>query len=98
MPLKDESGSYIGCARPHLLQLDGNTTLLSGGRMMMGHDYSRSFSIWASTDGGLSWIRSDGSYHHNAKANETGAPLWPADCNRTGWRFEYTSGYVGLVR
>ena len=24
--------------------------------------------------------------------------MWPASCNRTGWRFEYTSGYVGLVR
>ena len=24
--------------------------------------------------------------------------MWPASCNRTGWRFEFTSGYVGLVR
>jgi hypothetical protein len=45
IPLKDSNGNYIGCARPHMVQL-GNTTLLAGGRMMMGRDYSRSFSVW----------------------------------------------------
>ena len=49
-PLRDTSGNYIGCARPHMVQL-GNVTLLVGGRMMMGRDYSRGFSIWMSTDG-----------------------------------------------
>lgn len=89
----------IGCARPHLVQLDNNITLLSAGRSMMkGAAYSRSFSVWASTNHGATWVRSDGSYHHNQKANITGAPMWPAACNKTGWRFEYTSGYVGLVR
>ena len=47
-PLKDTDGNYIGCARPHMVQLDGNITLLAGGRMMMGRDYSRSFSVWMS--------------------------------------------------
>ena len=98
LPLKDTDGNYIGCARPHMVQL-GNVTLLAGGRMMMGKDYSRGFSIWMSTDGnGLNWTRADGSYHHNARASETHAPLWPASVNRTGWRFEFTSGYIGLVR
>lgn len=98
IPLKDTSGNYIGCARPHMVQL-GNVTLLVGGRMMMGHDYSRSFSIWMSTDGNAeNWTRADGSYHHNARASETHAGLWPSSVNRTGWRFEFTSGYIGLVR
>ena len=88
----------IGCARPHLVQLDDNITLLSAGRSMMHGAYSRSFSVWASTDHAVTWVRSDGSYHHNHKANITGAPMWPAACNKTGWRFEFTSGYVGLVR
>ena len=89
----------IGCARPHLVQLDDNITLLSAGRSMgHGMPYSRSFSVWASTDHGVTWVRSDGSYHHNDKAHITGAPLWPASCNKSGWRFEFTSGYVGLVR
>ena len=48
IPLRDSSGNYIGCARPHMVQL-GNVTLLAGGRMMMGHDYSRSFSVWMCT-------------------------------------------------
>merc|ERR1719272_512476 len=65
---------------------------------MMGHDYSRSFSVWKSTDNGNNWTRADGSYHHNAKAAVHKAGLWPGDVNRTGWRFQYTSGYVGLVR
>jgi len=95
--LVDTDGHAIGCARPHLVQL-GNATLLSGGRMMMGHDYSRSFSVWLSQDAGESWRRADGSYHHNEKASITKAPLWPASVNRTGWRFEFTSGYVGLVQ
>ena len=98
VPMKDESGNGIGCARPHMVQLPGNITLLAGGRMMMGHDYSRAFSVWASADGGYTWKRSDGSYHHNAGATQTGAQLWPSSCNRTGWRFEFTSGYIGLVR
>ena len=95
---KAEAMPGIGCARPHLVQLDDNITLLSAGRSMMKGAYSRSFSVWASTDFGVTWVRSDGSYHHNHKANITGAPMWPASCNRTGWRFEFTSGYVGLVR
>ena len=66
--------------------------------MMMGKDYSRSFSVWMSADSGVTWTRADGSYHHNARAKETGAPVWPPSCNRTGWRFEFTSGYIGLVR
>jgi len=66
--------------------------------MMMGRDYSRSFSVWKSPDNGLTWTRADGSYHHNAKSSVNHAGLWPADVNRTGWRFQYTSGYVGLVR
>jgi hypothetical protein len=90
-PLKDASGNYIGCARPHMVQLAGNVTLLVGGRMMMGHDYSRAFSVWLSHDGnGQNWSRADGSYHHNARASETKAGLWPASVNRTGWRFEFT--------
>eukprot|EP01047_Picozoa_sp_COSAG01_P048610 COSAG01_NODE_4748_length_4768_cov_63.686228_4_plen_72_part_00 len=53
----------MGCARPHMVQLGGNTTLLVGGRMMMGHDYSRAFSVWLSHDGnGANWSRADGSY------------------------------------
>jgi hypothetical protein len=95
--LRDTFGNYIGCARPHLVQLR-NATLLSGGRMMMGHDYSRSFSIWMSMDAGATWTRADGSYHHNARAAETNAGIWPSSVNKTGWRFEFTSGYVGLVR
>lgn len=98
VPVVDLAGNAAGCARPHLVALDNNVTLLSGGRMMMGRDYSRSFSIWASTDNGVTWARSDGSFHHNLNANVTRAPRWPADVNRTGWRFQYTSGYVGLVR
>eukprot|EP01052_Picozoa_sp_SAG31_P069681 SAG31_NODE_28512_length_409_cov_0.680645_1_plen_121_part_01 len=67
--------------------------------MMMGHDYSRAFSVWLSADGHAeNWTRADGSYHHNARASETHAGLWPASVNRTGWRFEFTSGYIGLVR
>ena len=66
---------------------------------MMGHDYSRAFSVWLSADGQAeNWTRYDGSYHHNARASETHAGLWPASVNRTGWRFEFTSGYIGLVR
>ena len=95
---KAEALPGIGCARPHLVQLNDNITLLSAGRSMMKGAYSRSFSVWASTDHGVTWARSDGSYHHNDKAKITGAPMWPASCNRTGWRFEFTSGYVGLVR
>lgn len=97
IPLKDTDGNYMGCARPHMVQL-GNTTLLAGGRMMMGRDYSRAFSVWMSTDNGANWTRADGSYHHNAKALVHNAGLWPGDVNRSGWRFQYTSGYVGLVR
>ena len=78
IPLKDSDGNYIGCARPHMVQL-GNTTLLAGGRMMMGRDYSRAFSIWKSTDNGISWTRADGSYHHNAKASVHRAGLWPVN-------------------
>ena len=55
----------------------GNVTLLAGGRMMMGHDYSRSFSVWMSTDAGYNWTRADGSYHHNAKAAVHNAGVWP---------------------
>lgn len=93
-----EAMPKIGCARPHLVQLDDNITLLSAGRSMMKDAYSRSFSVWMSIDHGVTWARSDGSYHHNDKAEITGAPTWPASCNKTGWRFEFTSGYVGLVR
>merc|ERR1719506_1902745 len=88
----------MGCARPQLVQL-GNTTILSGGRMMMSHGYyDRSFDLWMSEDNAVTWQRASGSYHHNAKASITGVPLWPEAVNRTGWRFDFTSGYVGLVR
>jgi len=96
---KAEVMPSIGCARPHLLQL-GNATILSGGRKMMGHSgvYDRSFDLWMSQDLGVTWEHASGSYEHNAKAHVTGAPLWPESVNQTGWRFEFTSGYVGLVR
>merc|ERR1719401_2131635 len=87
----------IGCARPHLLQV-GNATLLVSGRTMMGPHYGRSFNVWMSQDGGDTWEWASGSYHHNEKAKITGAPLWPEAVNKTGWRFEFTSGYIGLVR
>ena len=46
--------------RPHMVQL-GEVTLLAGGRMMMGKDYSRAFSVWMSRDDGKTWSRADGS-------------------------------------
>ena len=55
-----EAMPRIGCARPHLVQLDDNITLLSAGRSTMKDAYSRSFSVWASTDHGQEWVRSDG--------------------------------------
>jgi len=96
---KPEVMPNIGCARPHLVQL-GNVTILSGGRKMMGHnwEYDRSFDVWMSQDLGVTWEHASGSYEHNAKAHITKVPLFPEAVNRTGWRFQYSSGYIGLVR
>jgi hypothetical protein len=94
---KPEAMPNIGCARPHLVQL-GDVTILTGGRRMLRHAYDRGFNIWASSDLGMTWEFASGSYHHNVKASMTGVPPWPAAVNETGWRFEFTSGYVGLVR
>lgn len=87
----------MGCARPHLLQV-GSATLLSGGRRMLPHSYDRGIDIWMSQDGGNTWDFASATYHHNAKAKIAGVPLWPSSVNATGWRFEFTSGYPGLVR
>jgi len=94
---KAEAMPGMGCARPHLKQL-GNATILTGGRKMMGHMYDRAFDVWMSYDNALTWEHASGSYEHNAKANITGVPLWPESVNSSGWRFEFTSGYVGLVQ
>lgn len=99
--LMDLDGNAMGCARPHLLQL-GSSTLLVGGRTMMGRDYNDGFGVWLSEDAGKTWSHADVSYHHNAKANINNVPLVPAAVNTTkgtitkGWMG--TSGYAGLVR
>jgi len=87
----------IGCARPHLLQL-GKATILSGGRKMMNPEYDRGFDLWMSVDNGLTWEHRSGSYEHNAGRSVTGAPVWSEQVNKTGDRWEFTSGYNGLVR
>ena len=33
VPLKDTDGNYIGCARPHMVTLDGGITLLAGAKL-----------------------------------------------------------------
>ena len=55
---KAEEMQGVGCARPELVQLDDNITILSAGRSM-GHGmaYSRSFSVWVSGDHGVTWVR-----------------------------------------